>query len=218
VDSLTVPVSRDLKCIFVHIPRTGGTSIEVALNMFSNWRVENINLMFGLISSSELKVHVGLTSFLQHLTARELKYLLPSEFPIFYRFTFVRNPWDRMVSIYSRMDPNMLMRAREVGLDLSNVSFNQFLERTEEFSHIHLVPQCAFIFNACGICEIDFIGRYERLADDFRAVCARLGVNRSLSRVNVTNRKDYHDYYSDITRKIVERRYKEDIEKFNYCF
>ena len=186
--------------------------------MFADWRVENIKLMFGFISSPELKARVGLTSFLQHLTANESKTMLPSEFQNFYRFAFVRNPWDRMASIYSRMDPNMLIRAHEVGIDLLNVSFNQFLERTEDFTHTHLASQSAFVFNALGICEIDFIGRYERLADDFRAVCARLGVDPSLTHANASTRNGYRDYYSDATRKIVERRYNEDIENFNYSF
>ena len=213
-----MPVSRALRCIFVHIPRTGGTSIEVALGMHGDWRVENKATMFGQIASPELARRVASTAFLQHATASELRGLLPEEFGKYFRFTFVRNPWDRLVSVYSRMDPHMRASAESAGLPLKGISFDEFVERTEHFRDAHLDAQDRFVFDAAGHGLVDFIGRYERLAEDFAAVCARLGQTVDLPHRNASTHDAYRQYYSDATRKIVERRYGADIEKFGYQF
>ena len=213
-----MPVSRALGCIFVHIPRTGGTSIEAALGMHGDWRVENKETMFGQIASPELKRRIASTAFLQHATASELRDLLPEEFGKYFRFTFVRNPWDRMVSVYCRMDPHMQASAESTGLRFAGISFDEFVERTENFRHAHLDAQDRFVFDAAGDCLVDFIGRYERLAEDFAAVCARLGMTANLPHRNASTRVAYRQYYNDITRKIVECHYGADIEKFGYQF
>jgi chondroitin 4-sulfotransferase 11 len=213
-----VPVSHALRCIFVHIPRTGGTSIELALGMHGDWRVENTESMFGMIASPQIKRHVASTAFLQHTTAIELSGLLPGEFQNYFRFAFVRNPWDRLVSVYSRMDPHMQATAEKVGLALAGTSFHEFIKRTENFQHVHLDPQEGFVFDHAGYCLVDFVGRYERLVEDFATICSRLGKNIELPHCNVSTRNAYRQYYNNATRKIVERRYGEDIEKFGYRF
>jgi hypothetical protein len=213
-----MPISRALKCIFVHIPRTGGTSIEVALDLFGDWRLENRQSMFGLISSPELIGQIKSSPFLQHLGVKELRALRPGEFASFFRFAFVRNPWDRLVSVYSRMDTHMEMSARKAGIDLHKASFDEFVEWTEHFVHVHLLPQCSFVFDEQGDCGVHFIGRYERLGADFGIICERLGIHSELPHRNASKRGAYRQYYSDLTRSIVERRYSQDIERFGYRF
>jgi hypothetical protein len=201
-----MPVSHELKCIFVHIPRTGGTSVESALGLFGDWRDENTNSMFGLITSPDLKSSTRLTKYLQHLTAEELRSLLPDEFEKYYRFAFVRNPWERMVSIWCYN-----MRAK-------GVSFEEFLEKTEHSWFGHLTPQHTFVTTANGECLVDFVGRFERLTADFAEICSRLSIERALPHLNAMTHADYRTYYDETSRKIVERRYGDDIERFRYKF
>jgi hypothetical protein len=213
-----MPVSHELKCIFVHIPRTGGTSIESALGVLGDWRQENMNSLFGIITSPDLQRRVGATPFLQHLTANELSELLPREFQLYYRFAFVRNPWDRMVSIHARMDPHMQTSARSAGLQLEGTSFDEFLERTENFAHVHLAPQHAFVLDSAGKLFVDFLGQFERLTTDFTAICARLGLRCVLPHRNASAHRDYRTYYNRVSCRTVERRYGDDIERFGYLF
>lgn len=213
-----MPVSHELKCIFVHIPRTGGTSIETALGVFGDWRIENIQTMFGLISSPTLKREIKSTAFLQHLTATQLRHLLPHQFEQYFRFSIVRNPWERMVSIYGNMDTHMEETAKQAGLSLAGISFDEFLEKTGGFQHVHLMPQHGFIFDSAGKCLVDFVGRLETFQSDFSAICLKLGIERALSHRNASSHDDYRKYYNEASRKIVEQRYGEDIERLRYTF
>jgi hypothetical protein len=201
-----MPVSHELKCIFVHIPKSGGTSVENALGLLADVRNENTETMFGLIKSPALKKKVRSTSFLQHLTAKELRRLLPSQFSSYYRFAFVRNPWSRMVSLYH-------YHIRD-----KRFSFNEFVALTRGSEHWHATTQYSYIFDRKGRCLVDFVGRYERLAADFAQVCSRLDIDRTLPHFGATEHDDYRRYYDDATRKIIERRYREDIEQFGYEF
>jgi hypothetical protein len=214
-----MPVSHQLKLIFVHIPRTGGTSIESALGLLGDWRQEDLTSMYGMITSPDLKHRIRATAFLQHLTADEIGNLLPLEFHVYHRFAFVRNPWDRMVSIYARMDPHMQASAESAGLKLIGTSFNEFLERTGDFEHVHLAPQHRFVMDTTGQLVVDFLGRFEHLTADFAAICQRVGLQSSLPHRNASVRSDYRAYYNDdYARKTVERRYGDDIERFRYVF
>ena len=68
---------------------------------------------------------------------------------------------------------------------------------------------------------VDFVGRYEKLHDDFQFVCDKIGCENKLKNfhVNISKRKRNHrDYYDNSTKKIVESIYKDDLEYFNYEF
>lgn len=203
-----MPISQQLGCIFVHIPRTGGTSVETALGVLSDARVENTSLMFGRVTSPSLKSRALSTDFLQHLTASELRDLVGEEFNNYFRFAFVRNPWERMVSIY--------FYHRKVTGEIA--SFPEFLKRAEGHRKNHLVPQHEFVFDKDGNRLVDFVGRFERMPDDFSKVCAALKIERELPHLNAATIGDYRSYYDDAARRIIERVYGEDIERFSYAF
>jgi hypothetical protein len=213
-----MPVSHALRGIFVHIPKTGGTSVETALGMFHDWKIENRAALFGLIQSPDLRQKGFLSHFLQHLTWPQLRELLPPECRGYFTFSVVRNPWERMVSTYANKDPDMLMHARAQGLELEGLSFEEFLEKTENFQHIHLLPQHEFIYDQQGTPLVDFIGRFERLAEDFQRICARLGVDGGLPHRNPSRHRPYRDYYDNTTQDMVAQRYRRDIALLGYEF
>jgi hypothetical protein len=188
------------------------------MGMFGDWRVQNTSTMFGIINSGQIRERFRLTRFLQHLTAAELQELIPTEFGSYQRFAFVRNPWDRMVSIYCNKDPHLIVYARSRGIDLSNTTFNEFLHKTEELAHVHLIPQHKFIIGPNGNFLVDFIGRFERIDGDFSILCNRLNIRRVLPFENRSARDEYKKYYDQKSLARIEQRYKGDIELFGYSF
>lgn len=186
--------------------------------MFQDWKVENRTAMFGLIQSADLLERVSVSRFLQHATAREVLALLPPECTSYFSFAFVRNPWDRMVSIFCHKDPNLVMHAAAAGIDLHSFSFDQFLDKAPALTHVHLLPQAKFIYDERGISLVDFLGRFERLDRDFAVVKERLRIDAELPWDNRSSHEDYRNYYNGPRRQRVAELYREDIEAFGYEF
>jgi len=212
-----MPVSRALRCLFVHIPKTGGTSVEVALGMHGDWAVENRDSLFGTIRSADLVGRGYLSRFLQHLTLDEVRQLSPECGELF-SFSFVRNPWDRMVSSYCNPDPDMLDGARASGVELTGLDFPEFVRRTEAVEHIHLLPQHRFVTDRQRGIAVNSLGRFETLEADFESLCRALQVEARLPHENASEHIHYREYHTDETRDAVARRYRQDIDLFDYRF
>lgn len=217
-----MPVSDKFHCLFIHIPKTGGTSIETALQMRGDRLREHRNLLYGPIQSRWIRRKNPRTRYLQHLTFEEVRKIAPEvSAGGYFSFAFVRNPWDRMVSLYNNLDGNLVRTAKGEGLELQGLSFAEFLERTKDRFHAHLRPQCEFICAKGGSPQVDFLGRFESLEEDFDKICHHLGVNVHLPWHNKAAGKPrdcYRDYYCSRTRDIIEERYRKDIELFGYRF
>lgn len=212
-----MPISHQYKCLFIHIPKTGGTSVESALGIFGDWKIEDQNLLFGKIESEEIKRLGYKSHFLQHLTYDQC--LSIKEIPKEYlRFSFVRNPWDKMVSIYSNPDNNLIEIAKKKGINIQNISFDKFINVIKDIEHIHLEEQHKFICDEAGEILIDFIGRFESLSQDFNKLCSLLGVTADLPHKNHSKHMLYREYYTEETKNIIAKRYQRDIELFNYSY
>jgi hypothetical protein len=84
-----VPVDHDQKLLFIHVPKTGGTTILTLLGLWKEERSPDLHTLFGDLGPLDL----------QHLTvAQARQFLTPAEFAAYFKFAFVRNPWDRAVS------------------------------------------------------------------------------------------------------------------------
>lgn len=212
-----MPISNKYKCLFIHIPKTGGTSIETAFEMFGDWKVENKDTLFGLMQSPELKALNLISNFLQHVTLDQAQLIspIPSSYTT---FSFVRNPWDKMVSIYSNPDNNLASTAMQQGIKLKNLSFEDFITQIEKIKHIHLEPQHKFICDDTGKINVSFLGKFESLEKDFKNLCKIIDKDIRLPHKNRSARGDYRDYYSNKSRKIIEERYQRDINLFSYSF
>jgi hypothetical protein len=190
------------KSIFVHITKCAGISISMSL--------------FGNLGGAHLRVpHYELI-------------FSKLEFEDYFKFTFVRNPWDRLVSAFLFLKKGGANKVDKAWTE-ENLSrfedFNTFVtvwvNRKNVNTWKHFVPQYKFV------CEpgdqtpkVDFTGYFERLEDDFKYIQKRLGDNSSLQHLNRTQgeRKDYKEYYTQTTKEIVADVYEEDIRIFGYDF
>ena len=236
-------ISHHHKCVFIHVPKVAGQSIEhVHLDQLDlSW--EN---RAPLLLRSNDRPELGPPA-LAHLLAREyvpLRYMTQEQYDSYYSFAFVRNPWHRVVSFYKYLDYAQAM------------DFRTFLDRafrTDLYQDMHWFtrPQADFVFDRDGQLMVDFVGCFEHLKRDWAVVCADLGLGEvALPHVNksaaekpglldirrhlkalrnagrrlqvrsgpIQHHKRFQDYYDDDTRELVAELYRSDIELFGYRF
>lgn len=144
-------------------------------------------------------------------TINKLSYF-KKQFPDYYTASFVRNPWNRMVSAYYYQIQHSNMN--------KNITFENFLEKNPTAK----IESFTYFID----CNIDFIGKMENFIEDFNKFCDIVGAkidteNHPLDRNRFKNKskrphKNYRKFYNDKTKKIVGEMFKEDIKKFNYKF
>jgi len=212
-------ISHKHKCIFVEVPKTGSTSIRAILGKAY---IPHLNLVEIKTMMENSWTHFGGRT---NRIRGALYQLLPSErkidigrqqFESYFKFGFVRNPWDRVVSLYERTEP-LQMKGK--------MSFDEFVDWIEYSSAtcIHSSPhryQLDWFVDSNGNMLADFIGRFERLDQDWAFVADKLGITeKSLphSRTNPRSRH-YTEYYNARTRELIAQKFRVDIERFGYEF
>jgi hypothetical protein len=202
-----MPISIPHKCIFVHIPKTGGTSMEYALGMHGNEKTIGIKKR----SNRDLIQDCIFGQGQQHKAIEEIAKCRP-EIMNFFKFSFVRNPWDKFVSAVLFSGPESQIE--------ENISKNDFKKLSQRNFHdpSHFTPQHKFIYSH-GKLAVDFVGRFENLNKDFSKVCEKLSINKQLEhRMKVYGKKHYTEYYDNEMIDFIAKEYQKDIELFNYKF
>ena len=189
------------KVIFVHIPKTGGTSIE---------------RFFGAKQFARTGKHASVSNLRQAVGADAWNH--------YFKFSFVRNPWDRMVSYFNWRSQDL-----QNNVDVQGRTFKDWLRflLAGDFSDLKLnrsfkygvEPQFAMLADGDDV-AVDFVGRFENLQCDFERVCDRTGIERqTLPHKNAMNRQQhYTEFYDNESRSLVEALYPQDIEYFDYEF
>jgi hypothetical protein len=183
-------VSFSRKFVFVHTPKTAGESITLALCPFLS--ADDVVLCpprHEQPPGFERPRGAYKHARLAHLRA---SFGFGPAIADFYSFGFVRNPWDRIVSYY------------------------QFLSRRNFARHV----ETGNPYHPCWhwTKDLDFVGRFESLEADFSHICRRLGISAELPHVNATERGPYRQYFDEVTRDIVARRYADDLREYGYEF
>ncbi len=137
------------------------------------------------------------------------------QFETYFKFGFVRNPWDRIVSLYERAEAQQMKE---------KMSFDEFVEWIQYSSStcVHSSPhryQLDWFVDPDGRVLADFIGRFERLEEDWTFVASKLGITEGLPhRRSNPRERHYTEYYSARTRELIAAKFKVDIETFGYEF
>lgn len=180
--------------IFIHINKTAGTSIGNAIGL----------------------------PVKHHQTAREvIASIGRDKWDTAYKFTLVRNPWDKVVSHYEYR-----RKRNKTGVATRNISFSEWVKKTygpekDPFYYNNpkaFQPQVEWLKNDEGHIDIDFIGKFETINEDFDKIKAAIGLVAELPHLNASKRAGFREYYDEETREIVANWFREDIEAFGYQF
>jgi hypothetical protein len=208
--------------LFIHIAKTGGTSVRSALTGL-RWRDPFFWPMFLCSRLSHLTGHRIGAKFPRHAKVIAAKEMLPVElFDNLFKFAFVRNPWDLQVSSFHHI------RRERPHLMNGITGFDEFLrwkldpDRPYQF-HLDtsMEQQIDYLIDLAGEIIVDYVGRYECLEDDFQVICKRIGVHPSpLPRKRKASDRadDYRRYYSEQSADLVAEHFRRDIEAFAYAF
>jgi hypothetical protein len=190
---------RKHQCVFIHVPKVAGSAILAALGKKKGGR-----------DHLPWFVYYGANSLY---------------FKKAFKFSFVRNPWERTFSSYNYL--------RNGGNQSSDLPLAQILSRYATFNdfvingftngvlrnHLLFIPQSEFLLKADGSLAVDFLGRYENINEDFELIKKKLNLQTHLTVINNTNRAklDYKNFYlSDEAIDIVRQIYIQDVMVFNY--
>lgn len=193
-------ISDSCKFVFVHIPRNAGSSVRVALKPFGDdqW------------AGSRLRWH----EMLPALISRH------PELKTHFKFAFVRNPWERVVSLFCYAKETMAPTYPPFqAMESLETMLRQFDRTDSRLRMMHFIrPQCEYVCGEDGQWLTDFVGRYENLDADFAPACRRIGITAALPQINASGRRGYARYYNSWCRDFVAARYARDIEEFGYAF
>jgi len=180
--------SQKKNFMFVHIPKTGGQAVKHQL------------VPYVAIDKS--------VTYPCHISAQRLQEEF-DDFNILYKFGFVRNPWDRIVSWYHFSKNRIALPA----------IFKDFIELMEQGAVYRPLMMTEMLCDKDGKLLVDFVGRYETLQEDFNKVCVDIGIDtRKLHLVNPSKHKPYQECYTPALVESVRRLYQKDIETFKYSF
>lgn len=181
-------ICHEKKFIFLHIPKCAGNSLKDALPISNN-----------------LHSHSPLSTYSDNLKHD------------YYKFTFIRNPWDRFVSAYFYLitggmkTPQDLRAQNQIA---KYKSFNDFIFNCNFDDIWHFKPISFFLDD-----KIDYVGRVETIQSDFNLICKRIGIPHIiLKQNNSTTHNPYWEYYDDSAYKFIAEKYQNDIETYNYKF
>ncbi len=204
--------------IFVHVPKCGGMSVGQQI--------------FGTYAGN----HMPIPSYQLIFSAEE--------FDRYFKFSFVRNPFDRLVSAYRymrnggpgasgspgehRCEAGTTLTERVKTQVVSEVAayddfehfVTEWLNRSNTRLYEHFRPQHRFVCSPDGQLQLDFVGRFERLTDDFGQIAERIGTKPVLPHENRSSNGavDYAQMFTPATRRIAEKIYEKDLRMFDYTF
>lgn len=199
-----VNLSDQHRCIFIHIPKTAGSSIKEVL---------------GLPGSG-------------HPPWQYFYNIHHEKWCAYKKFTVIRNPWDRAVSAYcyARMKTsywhNPVSGMHPDYAVLSNRSFDDCIyilkNERELLRHESWHPQTLWLMGTerlSGKLMVDFILTYENLENDFSLLCDKLAIPvKKLPHSNRSDRKAYKGFYKNRTIDLISEIYADDINTFNYAY
>jgi hypothetical protein len=214
-------LSHRYRFLFVHIAKTGGTSVRAALNSL-RWRDPLYYLTFPAHKMSALTGHRLGLKFPRHAHIIAAKEMLPAPyFDSLYKFAFVRNPWDLQVSSFHHIQ-------RERPEVMNGITdFNDFMRwkfdpaRPYQY-HIDtsLSLQTDYLIDLHGVIQTNHIGRYENLRDDFGEIIRhlKLPVAELPHRRKAGDRGEYRNYYASDVVDMVTQHFSRDIQMLGYQY
>ena len=205
-------ISHQHRFVFAAIPKTGTHSVRQALR--EHLSADDLEQV-GLFVNKRFPFEELAAIRHGHITLEQIRPFLGEQaFADYFKFAFVRNPFDRFVSYCAFM-------TRADGAFLSNPQqvMRYLLFQAPPLQHVLFQPQHTFVTDAQGQLLADRIGRVEDMQASYDAICERIGIpSASLGQVNSSRRGSYRDYYDQALIDGVADFYRRDLELFGYEF
>lgn len=220
-------ISHRYRCLFIHIPKCAGTSIEHVLGHFDGHegRAGQDHRSIRMVCQpgprvSEIFQQENLKDFIRRIREQYRKHanpengVMPSEdeYNSYYKFTIVRNPVERAYSWYKNAlrDP---IHQKNYGID-PNDSFDQFMRKFAGKGFLR--PQTYWLKDYSGAIPMDFIGKFENLSKDYEIICKELGIKDFHLPHKIEGQTSKEKKIEDRTIEFINRFYAEDFERFGY--
>jgi hypothetical protein len=205
-------ISHSKKFIFIHNYKVAGTSIKNALiphSSVSNSKEPLKRKLWHLLGQYP---NIYSADFPAHIHAKELKEKLPDTlYREYFKFGFVRDPWDWQVSLYTYMLKSPKHRQHEFIKKMN--SFEKYI-RWRVNEEVRLQKNAFYDGDKC---LVDFVGKMENLDADFKKVCNQININVTLPYLNKSRTESsYLKYYDQTTIDLVYEAFLDDILTFNY--
>jgi hypothetical protein len=210
-------IDNNYQFLFVHVPKCAGTSIE----KFFGYNYDGNKYFEHKFEKIAHPKHFSLDSYSKIIPKHIMDNL--------YKFAFIRNPFELMVSLY-----NYALHSDRVAWNgrydyeyKRGVSFDHYVRYVQKISQE--TQRNVYDTNAVSLkewvesdnIELDFIGRFENLEHDFQIVMDELGIkDRKIPFENKSKVKNvnYREYYTNTTKDIIYNIFERDLKKYNYDF
>ncbi len=189
-------ISHQHKLIFIHVHRTGGSSVSNLLRDQLGKNAEEID---------------------QHSNVCDLGVDYFKKYSDYFIFGYTRNPWDRLLSWYVLLHQNDPLPLSEERLRFEKfIENDQVLQDGTNYFHYNSLDY----FTSKNGKEIScVIFKYENLESNLRSVFNKFHFDiKDIPRLNNTKVKDKKEFYTDKCRQLVAQKCKTDIDYFNYTF
>ncbi|SFT81099.1 sulfotransferase family protein [Sedimentitalea nanhaiensis] len=212
-------LSTGRRFVFIHIPKTGGTSLAMALEA----RAMKDDILLGDTPKAHrrrrrLNTVAARGRLWKHATMADIDGLVPGpDLEGLFAFTLVRNPWDRAVSYYHWLQGQSFDHP---AVDLARrLPFDAFATHAQTRDGFRAWPAARYMRRADGVEQCSAYIRIERFERDAASLMAHLGFDLTLPRLNASQRdRDYRRYYTDAAADAVADSCAEDIARFGYGF
>ena len=195
-------IIHDLKCIFIHCQKCAGESIEMAL-----------------CGEADNKYNGDpfLGSPMKHANLKYFKENFPFEYKNYFKFTIVRNPYDRFISWVKYRDKRLKLYNGNLNYDVLNYELRRIPFNKANYTKMLNLNS---FFNLTRRNELDFIGRFENLEEDFRYIKEKLSLLRDLPHINKSSEEKVHysTFYNDSLQRKCRKVFKKDLDYFGYKF
>lgn len=206
-----MPINHQLKTIFIHIPKTAGTSIEFSLGMHG----KNKNIGIKRYINQDLDTEHLFGGKLQHMDVRRFRKIVGREiFDRYFKFSIVRNPYDRLVSFIAWNSNSW-----ENKQILTKETFRNYLMNSGKIcsKRKYVLPKPQYKFLFCrGKLLVNEVLRFEKLEEGLKLLNKHLKEQIILEHRMQSSHMDYHEYYDCRCIEIVQRIYRKDFEYFEY--
>lgn len=185
-------ISHNKKFIFIHIPKTGGTSYAYSLYKYCEKIIKH-QFVSEIINEAKPDIN-------------------------YFKFTIIRNPWEREISryFYQKQTPE-----NPYYTEAKNLSFKEWLYKRitdKKYLAFYGAPQINWLVDKNDELLVDFIARKERIQKDWAVISDTLNINDKLPWLNKSKHGHYTEHYDDETDEIISSVYKKDIDFFDYKF